>query len=398
MVSLEDRLATEAQAQAHSELGRFKLLLQGGPVPASASRGLHEELLDALAARDSATFETITAKVAQRRISPDADWCRDDYLLVLLLLGEQLFAKPLPFLATLLDTRANNPNPLPRKINQVFSSLHGQDYDLGGELAYLKIPFLHLSGRLRLTANDAIEVLQAIAVPAVFKQFSPLLQLITERAYDLVLTQRTPLEAETTIQLVEAVQKHAPNLTLSQWRTIFGALRGRLIIVLLLSMAGLAVLPVLFGFGQKLAVSLRTPDVRVRPNHIGIAGWRGTGDLPREAVMISETMLRQASLAGLSTILVTIDAQPFATATPAFAIEASHPERPIVNAFAFTRPKPESDDEFLVVPVQKDGGRFRALIPEGAAGQKFSFVLQFQTMQGELARGIAERVVLRPLQ
>ena len=400
MVSLEQRRSLAVIAEADLQLKRFHLLLAGARVPGSDSEGydLREKLLLAICSKDASRFKTTAAEVGQRRISPDSDWCQDDYLLFLLVLGNDLFGRPLAFLTKLIEARRNNKNPLARKINEVFAALERQEFGIAGELCFLKIPFLRLVGKLRLGPSEAQRAISQMADSEVFDQMSPFLKLLTQTAYDLVLTERQPLATETAAQLIEGFEHHAKDLSLRQWWRVVAALPARTILAVLAILLSLGLFTVLIGVGQRIADSYKS-ETRKRPASLAVAGIRVPGsDLPTEALLLARALTPPTSPPGKRSLLITIESATFVAATPSFVVEVSHPEEPINGAFAFTQGTMDGVRPFTVIPIQRDGGRFRAILPEQPRGQKVWFVLEFEVDSRHDAQSVGERVVLRPLQ
>jgi hypothetical protein len=86
--------------------------------------------------------------------------------------------------------------------------------------------------------------------PGLFDQLPPFFQLLMQKAYDIVLTERQPLATETTTQLIEGFERHAKDLSLRQWWHVVLALPGRMIGALILIVAGVAASPTLIGVGK----------------------------------------------------------------------------------------------------------------------------------------------------
>lgn len=401
MVSLEQRQALATLAEGDPQLKRFQLLLSGEKLVRADSHAgdVREELLLAISSNDSEGFKDAAAKIGQRKISVDSDWCQDDYLLFLLLLGNELFGRSLTFLTSVIEVRRKNPNPIPQKINEVFAALERQEFGIDGEFCFLKIPFLHLAGKLRLGPSEAMKALGAMSEHQAFDQLSPFLKLLTQKAYDLVLTERQPLATETTTQLIEGFETHARNLSLRQWWQVVVALPGRMILALICGFVALGLVPVLIGAGKSLIESYYSEERRSRPSGIDIVGVRETGpDLPDEVLILAKMMSRLTDTPGKSSLLVSVEGAPFDTATPAFVVEVSHPEKPIINGVAFSQPANGSIRPFTIVPVQRDGGRFRAILPEQPIGQRLFFVLEFEAAADEDAQSLGRDIMLRPLQ
>src|SRR3972149_3180510 len=216
MVSLKQRQTLASLAEADSRLKRFQLLLAEEDLRGddAVGGGVHEELLLAISSNDSVRFRNVATRIGQRKVSADSDWCQDDYLLFLLLLGNEMFGRPMTFLASVIEVRRSNPNPLPRKINDVFAALERQEFGIDGEFCFLK--------------------------------------LLTQKAYDVVLTERQPLAMETTTQLIEGFEVHAKDLSLRQWWRVVTALPGRMILALVVVIVGAGVIPVLICVGEGL--------------------------------------------------------------------------------------------------------------------------------------------------
>ena len=401
MVSLKQRQALVALAEVDPHLKRFQRFLAGENLAgAGAVQGaVREELLFAISSNDSARFRSAAAEIGRRKISAISDWCQDDYLIFLLLLGNEMFGRPLTFITHVIEARCSNPNPIPRKINEVFAALERQEFGIDGEFCFLKIPFLNLTGKLRLGPSEAQRAFRAMSDPGLFDQLTPFLQLLMQKAYDIVLTERQPLATETTTQLIEGFEAHAKDLSLRQWWHILAALPGRMIWAVLAVVGSIGLFPFLLGIGKGVIEYYGSKDVRLRPTAIAMAGVREPGsDLPAEALLLAKTLAHSATAPGKRSLLITVEAAPFSAATPAFVVEVSHPEKPINNAFAFTETATEGVRPFTVIPVQRDAGRFRAILSEQPKGQRLLFVLEFEADANEDVQSVGGRIVLRPLQ
>jgi hypothetical protein len=397
MVSLKQRQVLADLSEIDPQLKKFQCLLAGEhfDVTGSSVGGVREELLIAIASKDAKKFKEAAEKIGQRKISTDSDWCQDDYLLFLLLLGNEMFGQSLAFLPRVIEARRSNPNPVPRKINEMFAALERQEFGIDGEFCFLKIPFLHLVDKLRIGPAEAQRALEAMSEPGLFDQLSPFLKLLMQKAHDLVLIERQPLATETTTQLIEGFEIHAKDLSLRQWWRIASALPGRT----LWAFGGVGLIPFLFGLGADFAKSYLPEWGRTRPAAIAVAEIREPGfELPAEALILAKALPHSSSVPIERSLLITVETAPFTNATPSFVVEVSHPEKPIRNAFAFTEEATDGLRPFTIVPVQRDGGRYRALLPEQANGQRLCFILEFEAMANEDVQSVGRRIVLRSLQ
>jgi hypothetical protein len=357
MVSLNQRQELADTIASDPHLKNIQLLIDGSELLVTPDGGgdVRERLLLAISSNNSPQFRAIAAEVGQRKISVDVDWCRDDYLLFLLLLGKAKFGEPLSFPSKIIVVRRTNSNPFPRKINEVFATLEREEFEIDGEYGFLKIPFLRLVGKLRLGPAEARKALHALSAPGLLDPMSPFLKLLTENAYDLVLVERQPLPTETTAQLIEGFENHARNLSLKEWWRVIVALPGRFIIAIILAVAGLGLIPMLIGVGEGFVKSWWLEPARLRPKTMTIAGIREPGsELPQEILKLAPSLQSPAGSPNKRSVLVAILASPFEAATPTFVVEVSHPDRPIRAALAFTQAESTGQRPFTIVPIQRE--------------------------------------------
>jgi hypothetical protein len=400
MVSLKKRQDLAALAEADPRLKKFQLFLVGEHVPndVPGQEGIHECLLAALAANDSAKFHHAAKNIGQRKITSESDWCRDDYLLFLLLLGHQKFGRTLSFLPTVLEVRRQNPNPLPQKINEIFSALERGEFGIDGEFGFFKIPFLHLLEKLQLTPAEARKAIQGMSSPGLLDQLSPFLKLLAQRAHDLVLIERQPLATETIAQLIEGLEAHAKDFSLRHWWRVITALPGRILIAIFAALIGLGLIPILIGVGTGLVDARKEPS-QVRPSVLTVTSVQEPGaSLPPEILDIVAIFKQTNSASGRKPIIVQAESSPFQEATPSFVVEVSHSDKAIQKALAFTERETEGIRPVTIVPLQREGGRFRAVVPKQAAGQRLVFILQFEGDGTNTIDNIGKSVVMRPLQ
>lgn len=401
MVSLSQRQALASSSEIDSQLKRFQLLLEGEDFGTgdSGAMEIREELLLALATGDAARFLACSTGIGQRKISSDSDWCQDDYLLFLLILGNEKFGHPLTFLGSVIESRWSNPNPTPRRINEVFAALERREFAIEGEFCFLKIPFLYLVGKLQIGPTEARAALKSLSEPGLLEQMSPFMQLLTQKAHDLVLTERQPLPTETTTQLIEGIEAHAKDLSIRQWWRALTALPGRMIITVVALVVGLGLIPVLLGVGKGIVESRLNSVVRVRPTTLTVTAIREVAsNLPPEALVLARALPRSEGGDVSNPLLVTVEIGEFSNATPSFVVEVSHSEKPILGAFAFTQARTQDIRSFTIVPVERDGPRFRAILPEQAAGNSLRLILEFQGHANEDISTIGTGIAVRALQ
>lgn len=401
MVSLNDRQELAALCEADPHLKSIQSLLDGERLPSvTSTAGIREKLLFAISCDDSTEFNKAAEDIGQRRISPQSDWCQDDYLIFLLVLGNQKFGHPLGFLSHVIEARRENPNRLPQKINEVFSAIERGEFGIDGEFGFLKIPFLHVLGKFSLGPAEARKAIQAMSTPGLLGQMSPFLKLLTQKAYDLILIERQPRAIETTTVLIKALEAHAKDLSPRDWWRVFTALPGRVILTLLIAFAGLGLIPVLVGVGKGLVQPDETQPARIRPAEISVTAISEPGPhLPVEILLLAKAMSPSAAGSTNRSILIEVQAKPFANATPSFVVEASHPGKPIKNAIAFTSAAAiHPGSSFTVLPVQRDAGRVRAILPELAPDTRMFWILEFGAGPTDDAKTIGSQVLLRSLQ
>lgn len=401
MVSLNDRQEMAGLCVTDPELKGIQSLLEDGRLPPSFSvTGIRAELLLAISGNDFAQFRTIAEEIGRRRISSQSDWCQDDYLLFLLLLGNEKFGRPVGFLSAVIEVRRQNSNRLPQKINEVFAAIERGEFGIEGEFGFLKIPLLRALGRLTLGPSDARKAFQAMSKPGLLDQMPPFLKLLTQTAHDLILIERQPSAGETTTALIDGLQRHTKDLSLAEWCRVIAALPGRVILTVICALTGLGLIPVLIGAGTELVRHSRSQEAPARPREISIA-TTGIVDsnLPPELLLLADAMSASSAAPTNKPFLISAQAKPFLAATPPFAVEASHPDRRIESAIAFVSVgKVKNGSTFTILPVQRANGRVRAIVPAQPPGTSVSLILKFQADSGLDPQSIGRGLMLRPLE
>lgn len=400
MVSLEKRQNVSEAINADADLRRIQRLLDGETISESETPrdGIREQLLQAISAKDGLKFNEIADDLGKRKIGPDCDWCQDDFLVFLLLLGNELFGHSVSCIQRVIEARRNTPNSLPQKINEVFAALYRQEFGIDGELAFLKVPFLHVTGHLKIGARDAGKVLTEVSDSELWNQFSPFLRLLTQKAHDLVLISRTPQVAETSDELIEGFKKHAKNLTLRQWWNVLCGLPGKLVLSVIGTIFGLGLIVILFGFGVGL-VEKKFNVWRERPDRVYIEKVSTTqSNLPVEVSILGSDMQNMPTTLGNSSLNVCLTCEHFSTPTPSFVIEVSHPEKAIRKAVVFIQNTETGERPFTVIPVLKEHGRYRIVLPELETSVQLVILLNIEVGPKEVVSSVINRFVLRSLQ
>jgi len=393
MVSLKERseLATFVAADPH--LKRFQTFLMDGHLDHSRAyaNDIRESLLSAIADNNRGDFAKVAHEIGRRSIGPDADWCFDDYLLFLLLLGKERFSERLEFISQVIEARRTAAPAIAANINNVFGAIARREFEIEGPLCFLKIPFLRLCGRLELKPRDAQRALGAMNECDVFQQLSPFLKLLMLDAHDTTLTERRPFSAASCSELVDAIEELSKRFTLADYRRIIWTLPIRA--WLIIGPVVLALIPILFGFGSTIGghyLSLRTLD---RPSSVHIGQIRnGLSATPDEVAILARSLGEQAS-SNHANRVVLVESEPLSKNARGFAIEVSHANEPIEGAIAFTS---DSDTKYPVslLLTQRDGPRWRAIVPTSSAGQKISFLLRFDgTNDTQITNGLSLRPV-----
>lgn len=400
MVSLEQRQELAAVIASNSQLQYFQLLLEGSPFPKGTETdlGIHEQLLRDIATKNENGFHHLASEIGKRKISPDSDWCQDDYLIFLLLLGQEKFGTKFEFLSGVLEARTANSNAVPRRINEVFRALSRQEYNIEGEYGFLKIPFLHLLGKLKVSESDARRILTAFSQPLPLNSFSPFFRILTVKAYDLTLTERQPDTIEDTTMLVEKLIENGNKLSFNNWWKVFSSIPFMGLLKLLMAIGCVGAIMFMLGIGRGFFESHFKKVPRHRPDALPIIAVHGprTEILPAVEVLIN-SLTSSINAKEKKSLTVIIEVEKFAAATPRFVVEVSHIDTPIRNALVFLKPTLVEDRSFTILNVTQSGGYVRVIIPEQQAGAALFMALEFEANIAETDETMAKKLILRPL-
>ena len=365
MVSLNQKIDVNVIAKDDKCLSAVVELLNGKNIGLSENDALdvRSKLLLAVSHGKESDFLKIGKSISNRTISADADWCHDDFLLFLLILGNQKFGRPFDFIERVVEARRNNTNPLAQKINEVFSALYRQDFAISGELGFLKIPFLQLVGSTHLDASEAKVAFDALSDSDVIEQFSPFFKVMAVKAYDFILFSRSNFEIETATQLVSLVRREADNLSLKNLWDIILCLPLKLIASIII---------ILLFFSVSLysgVIWIKSAYKEYSYNSIGnisiLSVGRQFDDLPSGVrTVASEIMGRYKD------DIFVIKSDKFTGDKKGFVAELSHTDAAISEIFAFVQESDKGIRPFTVLPFQKDGVRARFFLPESISGSQ----------------------------
>jgi len=166
------------------------------------------------------------------------------------------------------------------------------------------------------------------------------------------------------------------------------------------AISGLGLIVVLFGFGKGLLDKDFTAK-RKRPDSVPIMDVSTTpSNLPTEVATLGMVLTNMVSKTGTgnSSANIALTCESFSAPTPSFVMEVSHPEKTIRNAIAFVQYKDVGERPYTVIPVQKDEGRYRIILPEFEAGAQLVILLNIDIGLHESVESVASRFVFRSLQ
>lgn len=396
MVSLSQRAGITLQANADIELREFYAFVFGESVDLSAQEDVpHLNLLRTIANRDKTGFQQQISDLERRRINDDSVWFENDSLVFLILVGSEMFEIRTELMEKVLSAREKNTNPAARKVNQVFRALSRREYGMEGEYCFLKVVFLELIGRLKLTDQIARQAYLNLTRPGLLDELSPFHQILAIRAFDLILLNREPNKFESYPQILEGIERLHDKLSFRQAVRLLFVLPAKLWLAAIPILLGLLVF--IFGVGQKSADR-----------------WWNREQQRKLPALLSTTKISEASAAGSkairelssslvsshqaptgSKLLVTdVDTSDFGTSTPAFTVELSHVSYPVVDGYAFAVNKTEGGEIFGILPVQKTNVGLRAVVPKSDDSTRIVFVVLLEVPISEDPRITKDQFVL----
>jgi hypothetical protein len=368
MVSLGEKIAINELIDTDANLRAVADLLDGNKIRLStlAKNDIRTELLKSIADNDKNLFMNIGNKISKRTISADADWCHDDFLIFLLILGNHIFGRQFEFIEKVIEVRRNNPNPFPQKINEIFSALYRQDFAISGELAFLKIPFLHLIGHTYINTFEAKSVFQTLSKPGILNQLSPFFKVLTVKAYDIILFDRTQFKVETTEQLISLVEQGIDNLKLKDLWKITLSLPIK-IIASMFAIIGSISISICAGIiwiksEYSEYIARDSSDIKILNVDQNIA------NLPGDVIRFLPPVTNKNNLVIIRSNITTTDKK-------SFVVELSYGNASVIEIFSFVQNQLIGARPFTVIPIQKDGVRYRAFVPDIKSESQLVFVV-----------------------
>jgi hypothetical protein len=355
-------------------------------------------LLKAISNRSQPAFRLALEEIERRRVSEEHDWWSDDSLIFLLVLGCRLFDIESERLGEILNIREKNSNPVPRKLNQVYRALSRGEYAMEGEYCFIKVTFLRLLGRLDLSSDDAVKAYDALVRPNLLKELTPFNQLLSLRAYDLILHARTPTRFENAPQLVEGFEALSKHLSLGHAWSIFAALPIKAHVLWITTV--IVVISAVCGFAYKIAEhTLEAEWGRKRPNSIAVKDVKevttGSLDLLRT---LADALSRRTTIdQGSKVIVFALETAEIGKSSPTFSIEVSHPNYAIIDGFAFLKDE-RAGQNLTAIPAWKNNGVLRVLAPRCSGSSQFLLLLCIRCPQNQSMSAVAGDVQLRVLE
>lgn len=399
MVSLEERNAITVRAQQDDELRMFYAFLFEERIPENAEPGfVHVGLLRSIAKSDEQEFRRHIEELERRRITPESEWCQNDCLVFLLLLGCQKFSIHAKRVDEILAVRERNTNPGPQKVNDTFQALNRLEYGMDGEYCFLKIPFLHLLGRLDLSAEEACRAHAALCKPGLLHSLAPFDQLLALRAYDLILFERKPTKLESFDQLIEVIERDFEKVSLRQLFRLISATSVRS--WLIVGSIALTVLGVLSGAGYKAGeLWFQREASTERPQSLQITDATDAtmASAPVLGDLAKTLLASHSATPGNKLSAALLQSSDFQKPTPDFSIELSHSKRSVIAAHAFLRMPTPSGEQLTILPVQNHNSAVRTLVPKTPKGARVIFMAVVEVPVATDASQMSAGFILRSL-
>lgn len=392
MVSMIDNLQVLSLADSDPCLQAVIDLIEGNKVSLKEveSLNIRERLLLSIANSDERQFKSLGDSIGERSISPNSEWCHDDFLVFLLLLGNQMFNCKYVFIQSILDVRRSNGNALPQKINEVFVALYRKDYSLSGEMAFVKLPFLSLIGELQINTSEAKSVYTDLINPNLYQQLSPFFKVLAHKAFESILFDRADFEVESVSQLISLLGRESENLNFKHiWNIVFNLPLKLLVPFLAIVFTSTLILYSSF----QLALSVYEDHKSVVPYDFRVKTMSlGTDSLHWVAkALVKDFGYSEAS----SDRLVVITSESTPNVGHDFVIEVSTIRANIKEAVVYIQHNDSGATAVTVVPVQNNGNQIRVFVPEFDFGGQLVFAILLEN-SGKDIKSIKDDLIIRP--
>jgi len=399
MVSLSQRDEVAQRIKADAEMrGVYALVFAEDFDYSQSSAFAHSELLKSVALKDCAAFQEQVNDIGRRGASEDAVWYNNDSLIFLLLLGCASMSIDMHFLDGVLAARDRNTNSTPRRINEIFHALRHCEYGLEGRFSFIKITFLNLLGKLKLTVQDAEHSYKELTSDGFLEELSPFHQLLALRAFDLILFRRVPNSYESVEQLVVGIEELKNKVKLGDVFKMMKAFPVKWV------WGGISIIAFLvvsaFGVGMRFSRSTQgTESALIRPSAIKISQLIDPLKYSAPAIqaIAKYESINHPPSQGESNLIIGLETSKLISPTPKFSVELTTSDFELADAEALLVQSADGGMMQTLLPSQTGNKSARIFLPPLTTDSNLIVILIIHSKEVYTSEYIASRIVLRIL-
>ena len=250
MVSIESRNAFMAELAADPEAKTMVTFIGGvdGGVPAARGR-LANRIAIAVLKSDKNEFQNIVDELGERKLSPDAEWIKDDYLIFSLAVASRKFDAGKELTQGILRIQQISDGES-KKLHSALTQFAFGSNSIDGEYSFAKLVLNELVSPSELELRDARVVYSELVSLGDFSSMPTLPRLLANRAFDIIVQGSVARKLDSSAEIAAEIQNRAEDFSVGDWCTIAMAMKPKILWATIIT-SGLIIVGA-FGLGWNM--------------------------------------------------------------------------------------------------------------------------------------------------
>ena len=239
MVSIESRNAFMAELAADPEAKTMVTFIGGGDGGVPAARGrLANRIAIAVLKSDKNEFQNIVDELGERKLSPDAEWIKDDYLLFSLAVASRKFEAGQELTQSILQAQQVSESES-KKLHSALSQFAFGSSSIDGEYSFAKLVLRELVAPADLALSDARVVYGELVSLGDTSSLPTLPRLLANRAFDIIVQKNVIRKLDSSAKIAAEIQSRAEDFSIGDWWEIAMAMKPKILWTIILTLGAI---------------------------------------------------------------------------------------------------------------------------------------------------------------